>query len=648
MRRSSAPKIDRESPSVELRLAIGKDGLGMELGRPARLGCLDVTEIAVALAGVRFPLDVSGGVARFRHRRGELKRLEIELDARSLERWAAPKLRGIVSTDTPEVWIAVRRDAATIGLSGKAAAGVGPDVPVLAFEVTLDTHEDDVRLTVAHARGIGLPAPPTALAIAALGALLKDHATREGARFVVPRAATRVARALLPEAGARSPSCEGIRWTMTTAAADAWILHASHGPQADVGEGATRAREAASLAGEGDDARVTGDLVRARALDLAALERAPRHPSIAARVAEIDAAAGGRAEAALAMLREADPDPGAAPRRDGGGAAGRGGGHRGGDRGLRADRRHRDGPRARRPGLRARGDARGGPARRARLAGPRCLARAGDGGDSLGPRRAPARCGQDRRLAEADVERPGRRSRAGRARSTRRGGAPGTRGARAGLVGEAATLFESARSGTRRTIPKRSRVWGPRWWARGTAAPRRSRRDRTLAERRAARGTALIARAIELAEARGKDTSAMAIDLARALAEAMGDRPAAIARVRGVPNGAREAMLARGLEARWRAALGDSAGASVAWARVRDLATARFEEGDARDAEEAAARLLREAADFERDVHGDLALLPAPAIAAALRLRPRDPDLARAYRDVCAQLAPALASATSS
>ena len=139
----ASPVIDRDSPSVELRLAIGRDGLGIELGRPARVGCIDVTEIAVALAGVRFPLDVSGGVARFRHKRGELKRLALEVDARALERWAAPKLRGIVSTETPEVWIAVRRDAASVGLAGRSGSDDSLP-PVLAFEVTLDTHEDEI------------------------------------------------------------------------------------------------------------------------------------------------------------------------------------------------------------------------------------------------------------------------------------------------------------------------------------------------------------------------------------------------------------------------------------------------------------------------------------------------------------------------
>jgi cellulose synthase operon protein C len=129
----------------------------------------------------------------------------------------------------------------------------------------------------------------------------------------------------------------------------------------------------------------------------------------------------------------------------------------------------------------------------------------------------------------------------------------------------------------------------------------------------------------------------MAIDLARALAEALGDRPAAIARVRAVPNVAREALLARGLEARWRAGLGDSAGASLAWGRVRDLATARFEEGNVHDADVAAA-MLREGADFERD-HGELAAAQRH-LAAALRLRPRDPEIDRAYREICARLAP--------
>src|SRR5579883_1989616 len=60
---------ERGVPDVALRLAIGRAGVGIELASPTRVGCLTITELTAALPGARFPLDVSGGVARFRHRR---------------------------------------------------------------------------------------------------------------------------------------------------------------------------------------------------------------------------------------------------------------------------------------------------------------------------------------------------------------------------------------------------------------------------------------------------------------------------------------------------------------------------------------------------------------------------------------------------
>ena len=47
-----APTIDREGAIAPLRLAIGKDGLGIELAGPAVVACLDVNEAgAEATAG---------------------------------------------------------------------------------------------------------------------------------------------------------------------------------------------------------------------------------------------------------------------------------------------------------------------------------------------------------------------------------------------------------------------------------------------------------------------------------------------------------------------------------------------------------------------------------------------------------------------
>ena len=110
-RESSRPR--RDAPSVELSLAIGREGLGFELAKPARLACVQVTELALSLPAVRFPVDVSGGVQRFRHRRGRLERVTVEIDATDLAKYWAPRLRGLLSERTPALWISARPWGAT-------------------------------------------------------------------------------------------------------------------------------------------------------------------------------------------------------------------------------------------------------------------------------------------------------------------------------------------------------------------------------------------------------------------------------------------------------------------------------------------------------------------------------------------------------
>ena len=162
---------------------------------------------------------------------------------------------------------------------------------------------------------------------------------------------------------------------------------------------------------------------------------------------------------------------------------------------------------------------------------------------------------------------------------------------------------------------------------------------------RAARGAALLAHAIELAERASPvpvPTARMAIDLATVLVHPLEDRPAAIARVQSIPGDAPEALLARGLEGRWRAELGDLAGASLAFARLRDLASSHAIAG-AKEAllQRVQARvvdLLVEAATFERDRRGD-ALAAQRLLACALRLLPRHPAALRAYEEVGLEIA---------
>jgi tetratricopeptide (TPR) repeat protein len=610
------PRIERDATSVELRLAIGKDGLGLELARPARLACIEVNELSVALSGVRFPLDVSGGVSRFRHRRGELRKMGVEIGARSLEKWAAPRLRGLLGDGVPDVWIAVRKDGATVALAD--------GLRVLAFEVTVDTHEDDIRLALAQARGSGLPATATGLAMAAVHALLGKAAERQGARFILSNVAEQLARALLPDAGARAPSGANMRWSSVGAADDTWLLLAFAGAiQASPSAHAMRAMEAAAITRDADDARFAGDLVRARALDIAALERAPRHPEVCRRIAEIDWLAGGRSEAALGTLAEADremPGPPGTLEAE-----------------LLADAGHTTAAIA---AFSRAGDCEPAPALGAR-AFERAAELTADHLDALlWLDRAVARAPGTARLRWARIARRLGCGRVAEARADVEHAEAIARGARAkydvwrragdawkkaGLLAEAGALYERAL----RYLPDDAEALA------GLGAA-------LAAEGRAARGAALLERAVEIASrVPGAPVAAMEVELARVLANKIADRPAAIARVRGVAGDSPEALEARALEGRWRAEIGDLAGAALAYARMRDRAAAiaPTERGLAH----AAPALLMEAARFEES-RGD-ALAAQRHLAAALRLRPHDAEIAAAYRRVCAAAAQPMAPA---
>ncbi|MDP9001542.1 MAG: hypothetical protein M3O46_15680, partial [Myxococcota bacterium] len=224
-----------DDAGVGLRLAIGRAGVGIELSRPARLECITITELTATLPGIRFPVDVSGGVPRFRHRRGVLQTLQIELGAREFERWAAPKLCGMVGTRAPEVWVGVRPAGATVCVAAVVEAEEGeyrgaataPVAPIVAFDVDAIAERDDLVLVVKRARGTDLPATATSIAIACTAALLHGVARRDGAVFVVRGGADMLARALLPRAGARVPDAEGLGWTSLAAHDETWILNAA-------------------------------------------------------------------------------------------------------------------------------------------------------------------------------------------------------------------------------------------------------------------------------------------------------------------------------------------------------------------------------------------------------------------------------------
>jgi hypothetical protein len=83
------------------------------------------------------------------------------------------------------------------------------------------------------------------------------------------------------------------------------------------------------------------------------------------------------------------------------------------------------------------------------------------------------------------------------------------------------------------------------------------------------------------------------------------------------------------LEARWRADLGDIAGASLAFGRMREAIEL------AGQAPQSAASFLLEAADFEQTAERDV-LAAERHLAVALRVAPRDAEVAERYRMVAA------------
>jgi tetratricopeptide (TPR) repeat protein len=570
------------------------------------------------LPGILFPIDVSGGVARFRHRWSDLQRLELEVRARDLERTAAPKLRGLVGTRAPDVWISIAPSCMTACIAARVDADEnGPRAaPVVAFDVHLLTQGEDLVLVVANARGADLPAPATAIAVGCVEAVVGRTAERRGAAFVFARPGAAVARALLPEAGARTPSADDVKWAVIAATADTWVLQAGRGALAAAPtEDAVLAHETATMLREGDDLLVGGDVVGARHAYLDALERAPRHGEIAQRIIDIDARATGRAEAALAMLAET--------REKGDGS--RFGITPGellletGDVDAALASLERCGETEPAPALAARAFEMAAHASRD-LEGAaqwldRALARA--------PRSTTARWRRvEKRLALgrledalADAEHL-----EAIARGTVAKHAVWLRAGRmwqiAGVGDHAAALFERAL----RFAPDQPAALA----GLGSALVENGRE---------ARGASLLARALSLAEVRGEPTSSIALALARALAERLDDLPTAVAHAAAIAPDAVEGPIARGLEGRWRAALGDATGAGLAFARLRELSAAIAASEDERR-RRPIAELLVEASKVEKKHRRD-PLAARRYLGEALRLLPHDRELRRLYREAC-------------
>ncbi|MFO0761208.1 MAG: hypothetical protein U0359_32315 [Byssovorax sp.] len=601
-----APLVPADRPA--LRLTVSRGLLGLELDAPFTFGPLTVNDLGIALPGVRFPVDLSGGVARFRHRRGVLTRLSLEATARDLTAWAAPRLRGLLGEPTPELILAPIEGGALFGLRQGGAA--------LAFDAIWAPLDDELRILPERARGTGLGAPPAVLALRALSAITAPFGRVSGGAVRITGAAALLGRHLLPMAGARAPLATGMRWESPEAEIGRFTVEAGSdlAPPA-LSDRALRALELGELAAEADQAAFAGDLDQARRLYLAALERAPRHPELSQRLAWIDLGAGDRAEGALSTLVEAMPavDAGllggmllaAVGDRDGAAAAL-----------MRAAHAEAYGALSALTWLEI--------ARRADEVDERL--HAVDQAATRAPSLDLARWARlDARLDVADLR--GAKAEVDHLEALARGPearhAVFRRAAEAflarGFLAESSSLFERALRYAPDDVEAVSGL---------------ARALRASGEER--RAVDLFARSVALADRAGKAAPRARIELARALAEIAGDRPAAVARVRAIPAGLAESFEARLLEGRWRAELGDLAGASLAFGRLRDAVELAPELDPDRAASIAA--MLVEAAVIEEQERLDRSAAQR-LLGLALRLRPRDRAIGAAFRRVAAEVA---------
>lgn len=591
---------------VPLRLTVTRGVLGLELYEPVEVGPLTVAALAVVLPNLKFPVDLSGGVARFRHRRGDLERVELALPFDALVRFVTPRLRSLFKeVNRTLVW--GRNAGIGVGVAGGSAA--------LAFDLLWVPTHGDARFVIARARGTGLGGPALGHAIRAVDSLFGDLGTRRGRLVTIAGVGALLGKALLPAVGARAPGAERVRFSDLVLADDRLTVELdAELPPPALGVDAVRELELALLVADADERLATGDVDAARDGYVAALERGPRHPEVVRLIAEIDSAVGGRGEAALGLLVESLPA------------------HRAGLVGAEL--------------LAAMGD----------LAGARESLREALRDEPFAPLAALAWCklaafetnAADRRAAlDAAVARAPGLAEARWARFEARvttGDVTGAladaehleatysggrarheacqRAARAflahGYVKDAGRLFERAL----RYLPDD---------AAATAGLARA----LLEAGRKERAATLLERAIQLGERRGKPDPDALLDLARLLAEQMLDLPQAIARVREVSASSERLVEARRLEGLWRSRLGDVAGASLAYGRMREA----IELGARTDAR--TVEWLVEAALFEREAR----LEPASAerhLGIALRLAPHDPLVAARYREVAAELAEAL------
>lgn len=614
---SSGSALGRDEGALPFRLAVARGGLGVELNRPLSLGPLEVSELALALPGLKYPVDLSKGVKQFRTRRGTLQRIVLAGVASAFGEFATERV-GEALGEPPigaRLWPVedVGGDCIGVGL------GIFSQSRSVAFDL-LWCAADGARAVVDNPRGAGLEAPSLRVALSVLDTLVGSPSpespagpTRRGRVLHFGDVPAALARAVLPDFGFRLPATFGLVAAALEVREGRFELSFDvDAEQVAPGRRVLRALESALQLTRADDLLASGRADDARAAYLEVFSLAPGLVVAAHALSDVDLVVAGRQEAALSTLEES------------GGAEGAG-------------------------ALGAQALVAAGHVERARHALVDTAAR-----EQFGPLSAQLLC-RAAQLAESPVERVLWLDRAV-AR------APNLHSARwlrfedrvrradvEGALADAQHL-EASSSGAvlRHAVCLRA---GRRLAEAGHVEAARRLLEKALryapddSAARAALGSlfaklGLVGRAATLlqgalgpedgrAEAAGDGERArVIIELAKVLAESLDDLPQAIARLRQVSARASESAEARALEADYCERLGDLSGASHAYARLREAMDLGWVKGPL------AVRALMRGARFE-ETHGDIATAERH-LRVALTHAPHDAELASEYRRMAA------------
>jgi len=601
----SATRLDERLP---LCLAANRGRLGLELCEPVEMGPLVIENLVLTFENLRFPLDLSGGVPAFRHRRGTLQRISISFDLQRLQQWLEPRVRTVLGgLERPlDLWFT----PTGIGFGWVCASNV------ITGELHWVPQGADARLVLDNVRGSISEQSAFAKAICTLDGVLAGKFLRVGRTWICRKVGQRVSRALLPAAGARAPAADGVKFGLLSTCVDGVKIDLdTHNHENTLVPAAIRALEFAELVSKADEALVNGQVEKAREEYIRSLERAPRHRELALIIAELDYCAGGREHAAMGLLSETMPAL----------SAGR----------IGAEL------------LEVLGDRRGA------LEAFDTAAR--------GERYAPLRAMLQVRKASLEVDAGDRMRTLDEAVATAptlirtrwiRFEARARRGDMDGALADAQFL-EACTSGIRAKFDVCLRC-GTIMFDAGLSQQAGRYFEKALRYRPDSCGAAvglarafvnvgqplraitMLERALSNAAVDGSGDPSAQLLLACLVAKELADLPQSIARVRQIPATAEVAVEARLWEARWRHNLGDIVGASVAWARLRELVEIGQRSSGVKE-------WLVEAALFERDVRHDI-LAAERHLAVALRVAPLETRINALYREVAAGVAAAASS----